>query len=157
MRWILRYKETGAPKARLVIIGYDDPRLGSEARTEAPVASRRGRGIFFMAAAHYGFSIAKGDVKNAFLQGRIDVDAPDQELAAEPVPELREALQLRPDELVVLSRACYGLIDAPRRWWKALVHDLRGLGWRRPYAPGTGMITGCMPRIFWHRRPGTPL
>ena len=58
------------------------------------------------------------------------MDAPDQELAAEPVPELREALQLRPDELAVLSRACYGLIDAPRRWWKALVHDLQGLGWR---------------------------
>ena len=62
--------------------------------------------------------------------GRIDVDAPDQELAAEPVPELREALQLRPEELVVLSRACYGLIDAPRRWWKALVHDQQGLKWR---------------------------
>ena len=82
-----------------------------------------------MTAAHYGFTITKGGVKNAFLQVRIDVDVPDQELAVEPVPELREALQQRPDELV-LSRACYGLIDAPRRWWKALVHDLQGLNWR---------------------------
>ena len=59
MRWILRYKESGTAKARLVIIGYHDPRLGSEVRTEAPVASRRGRGTFFMAAAHYGFFIEK--------------------------------------------------------------------------------------------------
>ena len=41
MRWVLRYKESGKPKARLVIIGYHDPRVGSDVRTEAPVASRR--------------------------------------------------------------------------------------------------------------------
>ena len=28
MRWVLRYKESGKPKARLVIIGYHDPRVG---------------------------------------------------------------------------------------------------------------------------------
>ena len=47
MRWALRYKESVTPKALLVIIGYQDPRVGSEARTEAPVASRRGRGLYF--------------------------------------------------------------------------------------------------------------
>ena len=38
MRWVLRYKESGKPKARLVIIGYHDPRVGSDVRTEALVA-----------------------------------------------------------------------------------------------------------------------
>ena len=37
MRWVLRYKESGKPKARLVIIGYHDPRVGSDVRTEALV------------------------------------------------------------------------------------------------------------------------
>ena len=32
MRWVLRYKESGKPKARLVIIGYHDPRVGSDVR-----------------------------------------------------------------------------------------------------------------------------
>ena len=54
-------------------------------------------------------------VKNAFLQGPFD-DKTHSGLAAEPVPELREALNLREDEIVVLTKACYGLIDAPRRW-----------------------------------------
>ena len=52
------------------------------------------------------------------------------ELAAEPVPELRKALNLHEDEFVVLTKACYGLIDAPRRWWKSLVPDTQQLGWR---------------------------
>ena len=43
MRWVLRYKESGKPKARLVIIGCHDPRVDSDVRTEALVASRRGR------------------------------------------------------------------------------------------------------------------
>ena len=47
MRWVLRYKESGKPKARLVIIGYHDPRVASGVRTEAPVAPRRGRSLFF--------------------------------------------------------------------------------------------------------------
>ena len=49
MRWVLRYKESGKPKPRLVIIAYHDPCVGSDVRTEAPVASRRGRSLFFMA------------------------------------------------------------------------------------------------------------
>ena len=72
MRWVLRYKESGKPKARSVIIGYHDPRVGSDVRTEAPVASRRGRNLFFMATAHNQFSILKEDVKNAFLQVTFD-------------------------------------------------------------------------------------
>ena len=120
MRWVLKYKESGKPKAHLVIIGYHDPRVGPDVRTEAPVASRRGRSLFFMATAHNQFSIENGDVKNAFLQGTFD-DKTHGELAAEPVLELRKVLNLRENEIVVLTKACYGLIDAPRRWWKSLV------------------------------------
>ena len=129
MRWVLRYKESGKPKARLVISGYHDPRVGSDVRTAALVASRRGRSLFFMATAHNQFSIEKGYVKNAFLQGTFDHKT-HGELAAEPVLELRKALNLREDEIVVLTKACYCLIDAPRRWWKSLVRDTQQLGCR---------------------------
>ena len=30
----------------------------------------------------------------------------------------------------MLTRACFGLTDAPRRWWKSLVRDTQQLGWR---------------------------
>ena len=33
-------------------------------------------------------------------------------------------------KIVVLTNACYGLIDAPRRWWKSLVRDTQQLGSR---------------------------
>ena len=71
MRWVLRYKESGKPKARLVIIGYHDPRVGSDVRTEAPVASRRGRSLFFMATAHNQFSIEKGTSRTRFSRERL--------------------------------------------------------------------------------------
>ena len=101
--------------------------VGSGVRTEALVASRRGRSLFFVATAHNQFSIEQGDVKNAFLRGTFD-DKTHGELAAEPVPELRKALNLREDEIVVLTKACYGLIDVPRRWWKSLVRDNTTVG-----------------------------
>ena len=70
MRWILRFKESGKAKARLVLIGYQDPRVGSEVRTEAPVVSRRGRGLFLTKVAEKRFRLRKGDIKTAFLQCR---------------------------------------------------------------------------------------
>ena len=82
-----------------------------------------------MATAHSQFSIEKGDVKNAFLSGTFD-DVPHGELAAKPVRELRKALNLRDDDVVMLTKACYGLIDAPRRWWMSLVRDSQQLVWR---------------------------
>ena len=83
---------------------------------------------FFMATAHNQFSIEKGDVKNPFLQSTFDDNVVNGELAAEPVPELRKALNLREDEIVVLTKACHGLIDAPRRCWKSrLRHSTAGL------------------------------
>ena len=75
-----------------------------------------------MATAHNQFSIEKGDVKNVFLQGTFDDNVVNGEFAAEPVLELRNALNLREDEIVVLTKACYGLIDAPRCWWKCSRH-----------------------------------
>ena len=74
-------------------------------------------------------TIEKWDVKHTFLQGTFD-DKTHGELAAEPVSELRKALNLREDDMVVHTKACYGLFDAPRRWWKSLVRDTQQLGWR---------------------------
>ena len=71
MRWVLTYKESGKPKARLVIVGYHDHRVGSDVRTEAPVASRRGRSLCFMDTAHNQFSIVKVTSRTRFCRERL--------------------------------------------------------------------------------------
>ena len=62
-----------------------------------------------MATAHNQFSIEKGDVKIAFLQGTFD-DTTNGELAAEPVPELRSALNLH-ESVLQLDRGTKTLVE----------------------------------------------
>ena len=47
---------------------------------------------------------------------------------AEPVEELRRALQLNAGQCVKLLKAIYGLAEAPRYCWKRLHTDLLALG-----------------------------
>ena len=69
MRWILTYKQSGEPKARLVVIGYEDPDLATLV-SASPTMSRRTRQLFYVLAKLKGWQTQKGDVKAAFLQGR---------------------------------------------------------------------------------------
>ena len=61
------------------------------------------------------------------MQGHVVNEA--QELIADPVPELVEHLGLSPDEVVVLTKFCYEITDAPRQWWLTLQSDLIAAGW----------------------------
>ena len=139
LRWVLSFKACGKAKARLVVIGYQDPRLDEGIVKSAPVISRRGRQVFMVAAAHHEWQIHKGDVKAAFLQGDIegeDKGEGDQKkdverhLVCDPVPEMAAALGLEHYQLVRLVKSAYGLVDAPRAWWKRLTTDLRRLNWQ---------------------------
>ena len=127
--------------------------FGSSNRSTSDVTSWK-RSLYFMATAHNQFSMEKGEVKNAFLQGTFD-DVPPGELAAEPVPDLRKALNLRDDEILMLTKACFGLIDAPRRWWKSLVRDTQQLGWRScRHEPRlmTWHVRGCLKGLMCSSR-----
>ena len=105
MRWVVTFKDDGSLKARLVVQGFTDQRLG-KIPTSSPTASRRSRQIFLTLAASLGFQTHKGDVKCAFLQGdldeqRVDDDDDDDNFKiesvqpvsdtfCEPVPEFLE-------------------------------------------------------------------
>ena len=109
MRLVMTFKHDGSLKARLVVQGFTDQRLG-KIPTSSPTASRRSRQIFLTLAASLGFQTHKGDVKCAFLQGdldgqRVDDDDDDDNFKiesahsvsdtfCEPVPELSRKLQL---------------------------------------------------------------
>ena len=142
MRWVMTFKDDGSLKARLVVQGFTDQRLG-KIPTSSPTASRRSRPIFLTLAASLGFQTHKGDVKCAFLQGdldeqRVDDDDDDDNFKiesaqpvsdtfSEPVPELSRTLQLDHHQCIRLLKKVYGLVDAPRRWYHRVATDLRNM------------------------------
>ena len=64
-------------------------------------------------------------------------------MAVEPVPEIRKAMQMSPDEVGQLNKAAYGLIDAPFLWYKALVGELTRLGLETsPFDPCVFILRG---------------
>eukprot|EP00662_Eupelagonemidae_sp_cell21_P023106 gene23106-24922_t len=124
-RWVVTFKarpggkEPVRVKARLVIRGFQDPRVGL--RTDSATASATGQRMVLLFAAQRGADVASVDISGAFLQG--------EEYSAE---ELRRPIVAR----VPIGGACvyrplvkplYGLKDAPRRWRLRLERVLREL------------------------------
>ncbi|CAE8626358.1 unnamed protein product [Polarella glacialis] len=128
MRWVLTFKDSGAAKARLVIIGFTDPDL-LDLHTQAPTMTRRTRQLLLSLAATKGWTVLKADAKTAFLQGQ--ASQLDREVFARPVPELAEALHLKHDQAVRLRKACYGLVNAPREWYLDVDRTLKSIGLER--------------------------
>ena len=130
MRWVLEYRldenENKTPKARIVILGYLDP--DSENRPAAsPTMTRNTRQQLLQFGAWMGFSVAKGDVSGAFLQGR----NLQRDLWVQLVPELAAALNLSPGDIMKLKKAAYGLVEAPVEWYIGISTVLKEHGWRR--------------------------
>lgn len=113
MRWIYTLKHDDTAKARIVIIGFEDPDL-EQLRTASPTMSRRTRGLYLTACCAKSWTILKGDVKAAFLQGRESEES--REVFAKPVRELAEMLGGNEHSVVQIVKACYGLANAPAQW-----------------------------------------
>lgn len=122
MRWIYTIKSDNTAKARIVIIGYEDPDLGV-LPTTSPTMSRRTRGLFLTAVAHRGWCSVKGDVRAAFLQGL--ESEKEREIFAKPVRELSEHLGGGPHDYVQILKACYGLANAPAQWHSSVSNTLK--------------------------------
>ena len=57
-------------------------------------------------------------------------------MGLDPVPELRQAMNMGPHEIGKLNKGAYGLIDAPYLWYCALVKELTALGFETsPFDP----------------------
>jgi hypothetical protein len=124
MRWVLTYKESGAAKGRIVLIGYQDPDLAS-LTTAAPTMSRRTRQLALQFSSVKGWRTLKADVKAAFLQGTASEQQ--RNLFAIPVPELASALGCQPGEAVQVLKSCYGLVNAPSSWFLCIKETLASL------------------------------
>lgn len=134
MRWLLtwkydeKYVDQGGrkAKARAIVLGYQDP-LYEHRQTSAPTPSKAGRQLFFQMCAWKRFLLAKGDVSGAFLQG-MNLE---EELWCKPVPEICAELGVAEDTPMLLTKAAYGLVQAPLHWYRSVCIFLEQLGYRK--------------------------
>eukprot|EP00435_Cladocopium_sp_Y103_P041817 s1270_g11.t1 len=141
-RWILTWKPIDASedpngrstkaKARLVILGYLDPKLEDLPR-DSPTLGRNSKMLLLQLIASMNWQLRSFDIRAAFLQGKPQSD---RVLAIEPVSELIDALQLTTDQVCKLEKGAYGLVDAPYQWFQAISEALINLGFSQsPFDP----------------------
>eukprot|EP00435_Cladocopium_sp_Y103_P004696 s6476_g1.t1 len=134
-RWVLTWKtvdekdnhgSSRKAKARLVVLGYQDPRL-TEVQRDAPTLTREGRHTVLQLISSQQWVLTSFDIKTAFLRGKADSDNP---LAMEPPKELRDRMQLSQDQVCALIGNAYGRVDAPLLFYKELTQQLKNLGFK---------------------------
>lgn len=128
MRWVLTYKSSGAAKARIVVVGFEDPDL-LNLSTTSPTMSRLTRQLFYTKAAARAWGVLKGDVKSALLQGMSSEEQ--RNVFAWPLPELAAALGITTATPVQLLKACYGLCNAPAEWHQSVTQAMLEAGFSR--------------------------
>ena len=124
--------KTKKAKARLVVLGYQDPDLDTIPR-DSPTLNRTSKMLIAQILASMGWLLSSFDIKAAFLQGKTQEG---RKIAIEPVPEMRREMGLQQNEVCQLVKSAYGLIDAPYLWFQALDQKLKSLGFiSAPFDP----------------------
>ena len=113
------------PKARLIIKGYQDPDLLNLKR-DSPALNNQNRNLIFSLAELFGWKIAVGDIKTAFLNGHKTES--ERNMFADPPEEVRRMMGMKPWELFRIQKAVYGLLHAPRAWYDKLDRGLVRIG-----------------------------
>ena len=98
----------------------------------SPTMNRTTRQLFLQASANLGFRVEKGDISGAFLQG--DSFGEDRPMYCEPLKEICEALQVPEQSTMLLTKAAYGLVEAPLQWYLTITRFLESLGGERMFS-----------------------
>ena len=129
-RWVLVWKKSSdpdvtskTPKARLVLVGWQDPELGRIA-TDSPTLRKDTKHLFLSVCAAQLWKLWGADIKTAFLSG----DAQCRNIYFRPPQEIREWMKLSNDDLFRLEKAAYGLAEAPRAWFMRLTREMKEVG-----------------------------
>ena len=131
-RWVLVWKKSSdpdnrekTPKARLVLVGWQDPELGHIA-TDSPTLKKESKNLILSICAARKWKIWGADIKTAFLSG----DPSDRQLYFRPPAEIQKWMELDKEDLFRLEKAAYGLAEAPRAWFLRLSRELKAQGLR---------------------------
>ncbi|KAJ9539187.1 hypothetical protein OSB04_031920 [Centaurea solstitialis] len=111
-------------KARLVAQGYRQEKGIDYDETFAPVARLEAIRLFLAFAAHMNFKVYQMDIKNAFLNGKLNEEV----YVAQPPGFVDPKF---PDHVYKLNKALYGLKQAPRAWYDTLSTFLLSKGFVR--------------------------
>eukprot|EP00438_Fugacium_kawagutii_P012099 Skav209448 [mRNA] locus=scaffold2199:144696:152896:- [translate_table: standard] len=132
-RWVLVWKKssdpdnpTKTPKARLVLVGWQDPEVGRIA-TDSPTLRKESKSLVLSICSSKKWKLWGADIKTAFLSG----DASNRDLYFKPPPEIKQWMSLTDDDLFRLEKAAYGLAEAPRQWFLRLSREMSEAGLRR--------------------------
>ena len=150
-RWILTWKPIDdenersesrshpkhKPKARLVVLGFQDPEVDSIPR-DSPTLTKLGRMLILQIAASRKWEIGSFDIKTAFLRGE---EKSNRILGIEPPVELKDRLKLKDQEILQLMKGAYGRVDAPYLWFMELKKALEELNFvQSPFDPCTFVL-----------------
>jgi hypothetical protein len=117
-KWVFRNKQdehgvVTRNKARLVVKGYSQVEGLDFDETYAPIARLESIRILLAYATYHGFKLYQMDVKSAFLNGPIK-----EEVYVEQPLGFEDSEY--PNYVYKLSKALYGLNQAPRAWYECL-------------------------------------
>ena len=106
-RWVLTWKSIGKAKARLCVLGFQDPDL-TEVPRDSPTLSAASEALITQLVASHKYRLISGDIKTAFLSGDEDI----------------RNIFISPPDDVRLRKAVYGLVNAPMKRWDRLKTSL---------------------------------
>ena len=118
-RWVLTWKSTGKAKARLCVLGFQDPDL-TEVSRDSPTLSAASEALIMQWVASHKYRLISGDIKTAFLSGDEDI----RNIFISPPDDVRQMLNLGHETVLRLRKAVYGLVTAPKKWWDRLKTSL---------------------------------
>eukprot|EP00435_Cladocopium_sp_Y103_P052546 s1130_g16.t1 len=140
MRWVLTTKSDGTAKARLVILGFQQPNL-TEVQSSAPTLARISRNMLLATCINLGLRLRAGDVTSAFLQTSASIE--DQDLTVWSTPELAVLFGAPPENLFLPLRVVkpfYGLVHSSREWYNGVSKTLVKTSWKKLVSDGCFFI-----------------
>ena len=106
-------------KARMVVLGYEDPDIGTYA-TYAPTIRHDSKSWILVICVHRGYVLRSLDARTAFLAGRQSARA--RAIYILPPEEVQDFLARTQGEgsrgPLELYKAAYGLGEAPLAWYE---------------------------------------
>ena len=101
-------------------------------QSSAPTMARLSRNMLLMLCSNGGFKLRAGDVTSAFLQA--DESLEQEDLLIWAPSELATMFGADPNHPVMplkITKAFYGLVHAPRKWFDHVVKTMTSQGWQQ--------------------------
>ena len=111
-RFVLTWKASGKAKARLCVLGFQDPDL-TEVSRDSPTLSAVSEALIMQWVASHKYRLISGDIKTAFQSGDEDVI----NIVISPPDDVRQMLQVDHETVLRLRKAVHGLVNAPMKGW----------------------------------------